>query len=736
VIKSLKDKIKILKFTTLGFTLVELLAVIVILAIILAIAVPSITGIIHRATIEAFNSDAKMVLKAIDYKLLENPSYNYELLDRDKIETDLELGNNNYESISVSMKDNKPYIIIVGQNKWSDLVACGTYTNMIAGDGSECDIPAFSGQVDWLLNEETETLTAIVPEVIEDNVEYRVNEGLWQESNVFLDLEPNTEYIFEAKVKNLVLDEKIEVISPSIYNVTINASPTEGGSIEPSLIKILSGNKVSPTITTNEGYNFIGLNLISGNASINQENEIINIQSDVVIEAEFDIVFYTIHYESTAGATLEPTFRTVAYGSDSIVPEITIEEGYEFSHFTIIDGVGNGELNLETGLVTNVTGNMTIQVSFVLSEYNVSYTASTGGSVTTSDTVVTHGGSTGAVSYTTNTGYNFVNFSIISGGGNATLNEETGALTNIIGHITIQANFELKEYTVTYNGNGGSCTPSSRLVNYGSPAAVPSCSRADYDLTGFTITSGSCASGWNANTGYCASVTEAITIRANWETSWTCGVDKLIDERNGQYEEYVTTQIGDQCWMAENLRYISNGCLTMWEDDETKDNYAKGCMVVQASELESDEEWAEGEVHYQWEAAMNSCPPGWHIPTHDEWTTLERYICNDSGNSNCKTKFPNNTTTTGWCGTNEGTKIKSKNHWSPTGTDDYGLNLLPNGYRLSRGPLRYVGTNVNWWSSSLDDVKVWVRYLRSIDKTVGRTSTSQGGGHPARCVKD
>ena len=122
-----------------GFTLVELLAVIVILAIVLAIAVPSITGLIHRATIDAFSSDAKMVLKAIDYKLLETSNYNIEGIDRDKIKIDLELGNNNYESVSVSMKDNQPYIIIVGQNKWDDLVACGTYTNMIVGDGSECD---------------------------------------------------------------------------------------------------------------------------------------------------------------------------------------------------------------------------------------------------------------------------------------------------------------------------------------------------------------------------------------------------------------------------------------------------------------------------------------------------------------------------------------------------------------------------------------------------------------------
>ena len=54
-----------------GFTLVELLAVIVILAIILAIAIPSITGIIGTAKTGAFESDVKMIIKGIEYDSLE-----------------------------------------------------------------------------------------------------------------------------------------------------------------------------------------------------------------------------------------------------------------------------------------------------------------------------------------------------------------------------------------------------------------------------------------------------------------------------------------------------------------------------------------------------------------------------------------------------------------------------------------------------------------------------------------
>ena len=54
-----------------GFTLVELLAVIVILAIILAIAIPGISGIINSAKKGSFQSDAQMIVKGIEYRFLE-----------------------------------------------------------------------------------------------------------------------------------------------------------------------------------------------------------------------------------------------------------------------------------------------------------------------------------------------------------------------------------------------------------------------------------------------------------------------------------------------------------------------------------------------------------------------------------------------------------------------------------------------------------------------------------------
>jgi prepilin-type N-terminal cleavage/methylation domain-containing protein len=109
-----------------GFTLVELLAVIVILAIILAIAVPSINNIILSSTKSAFESDVKMVLKSLNYKKLDNDNFDETSVTKDNISSLLGISSNNYDSIKVLKDNDTVFISIIGKNKWNGLIACGT----------------------------------------------------------------------------------------------------------------------------------------------------------------------------------------------------------------------------------------------------------------------------------------------------------------------------------------------------------------------------------------------------------------------------------------------------------------------------------------------------------------------------------------------------------------------------------------------------------------------------------
>lgn len=56
-----------------GLTLIELLAVVVILGIIIAIAIPSISGIIERQKVKAHEANALMILDAAKMYYIDNP---------------------------------------------------------------------------------------------------------------------------------------------------------------------------------------------------------------------------------------------------------------------------------------------------------------------------------------------------------------------------------------------------------------------------------------------------------------------------------------------------------------------------------------------------------------------------------------------------------------------------------------------------------------------------------------
>jgi uncharacterized protein (TIGR02145 family)/prepilin-type N-terminal cleavage/methylation domain-containing protein len=225
-------------------------------------------------------------------------------------------------------------------------------------------------------------------------------------------------------------------------------------------------------------------------------------------------------------------------------------------------------------------------------------------------------------------------------------------------------------------------------------------------------------------------------IECELPSSFVWGVDKLIDTRGSTPEEYATVKIGDQCWMAKNLKYIDN-CIDKWGEDQGHENYTKGCKVIQLAELGPDKKWAEGEVHYQWGGAMNACPPGWHLPNNDEWTDLERSVCVLSGNSDCETKFPYDNTEV-LLGTNEAYILKSNLYWDNdgNGNNDSGFNALPAGESYP-WMLINVGRNAYWWSSYYsNDDEAWRRGLEEEHFAIARHPTLRELGMSVRCIRD
>ena len=105
-----------------GFTLVELLAVIVVLAIILVIAVPKINNEIKLSKEKTFINSAKSVVRQLEYMNIEEESFDEKSLN----EIDIELSNIDYdkENSKVYYENEKITLDLVGKNKYEGMYLC------------------------------------------------------------------------------------------------------------------------------------------------------------------------------------------------------------------------------------------------------------------------------------------------------------------------------------------------------------------------------------------------------------------------------------------------------------------------------------------------------------------------------------------------------------------------------------------------------------------------------------
>lgn len=221
---------------------------------------------------------------------------------------------------------------------------------------------------------------------------------------------------------------------------------------------------------------------------------------------------------------------------------------------------------------------------------------------------------------------------------------------------------------------------------------------------------------------------------------WTCGVDRLIDSRDDK--TYATVQIGNQCWMAENIN-VGTFVLGANEQGTSCSSINKYCY----NNLESNCALFGG--LYQWNQSICSsgsgcngagappndacsspiqgiCPDGWHIPSNHELTTLERAVCTSA---TCATDFPYNGTTLGMRGTNEGTKLKLGG--------SSGFNALLAGFRTYNGLFSVKDTAGYIWSSwRYDSTNAWHRVFYSTDSKSGRDGGYKLAGFSVRCIKN
>jgi len=197
---------------------------------------------------------------------------------------------------------------------------------------------------------------------------------------------------------------------------------------------------------------------------------------------------------------------------------------------------------------------------------------------------------------------------------------------------------------------------------------------------------------------------------------------------------YKTVTIGTQVWMAENL------ATTKFSDNTGIPNVTTNEAWIVLNTPAYCWYNNDGTTYkplygglYNWFAVNsgNLCPTGWHVPSDDEFNTLELTL-----------GLPSDSLVMwGWRGTISqlGNQLKSTTGWATgeNGTNTSGFTALPGGYRYGiDGNFEPLNITYWWTSSAQNATEAWYRRLDGDNIRSYRATVIYQGGKYVRCLKN
>jgi uncharacterized protein (TIGR02145 family) len=200
-------------------------------------------------------------------------------------------------------------------------------------------------------------------------------------------------------------------------------------------------------------------------------------------------------------------------------------------------------------------------------------------------------------------------------------------------------------------------------------------------------------------------------------------------------QTYNTIQVFSQCWFKENLNVgeMIDGSLSQ----------ANNSVIEKYCYSNSEDSCAKYGGLYQWnemmqytakEGAQGICPPGWHLPTDEEWKVLEGAADSQYGigDPEWNLYWENR-------GYDAGSNLKAASGWhnSGNGNDLLGFSILPAGvngnnfYNIEK--FGFIWTS-SWPAMNSNP------YYRSVvfaNPLISRLANyGSGNGFSVRCIKD
>ena len=220
---------------------------------------------------------------------------------------------------------------------------------------------------------------------------YEIEAVSFNNKDVTADVSNNT-FVAKNIKGNVSLKVRFKQIG---YKVTVKNN--KGGSVTASASSVSIGGFVSFAITANEGYyiEYVKLNggditdLISSSGIYNE----LNVANDLLFEVSFKKYEFKVSSTSSKGGKVVQSLSKVGYG-DSVTFTIVPDKGYCIESAKLNGKDVTSNISSE-GLVYTmlVTSNLTFEVSFRKIEYAITTSASEGGIISQSTSVVTYGDS-------------------------------------------------------------------------------------------------------------------------------------------------------------------------------------------------------------------------------------------------------------------------------------------------------------------------------------------------------
>jgi uncharacterized protein (TIGR02145 family)/uncharacterized repeat protein (TIGR02543 family)/prepilin-type N-terminal cleavage/methylation domain-containing protein len=397
--------------------------------------------------------------------------------------------------------------------------------------------------------------------------------------------------------------------------------------------------------------------------------------------------------------------------------------GYYFSGWNVSpDGSGTSRATSSTFIIGSASVNL--YAKWIGLNYTISFSANGGiGTVAPQTLAVGETVNLNANTFTRD-GYYFSGWATSSLG--AVVYSDTESYTMGASNATLYAKWNdiPVNHTITFDANGGTGIISPQTILAGSSAnlTLNSFARTGYTFMGWATTPAGTISYTNGGSYTMGDVD--VTLYAVWLRNCS---GTMTDSRDSKI--YSIAFIGSQCWMTQNLNVGSYVAGSKTQSGNCPNNIKKYCYGNDSTNC-----IANGGL-YQWNQAMcggttagakGICPVGWHIPTHDEYTALERAVCTSG---TCATDFPYDVTTVGARGTDEGTTLKSL-----TGL----FKGLLSGNHPAGGAFGYLNINGFWWTSSqITTENAWIRSVdSSLSKVTRANDYAKTYGLSVRCVRD